>query len=121
MDIRERFFANIIFTAMLYLVAGALWFADGAAAQDIPCADEDVLALRVSGDTLYVGGTFRFLGAPSGTFGVVAEDSGESADSFPEFNDTINRIISDGDGGWYVAGEFTKAGGLVQPFLARVN
>ena len=39
----------------------------------------------------------------------------------PVANNQIRSIISDGAGGWYVAGFFTTIGGVSRSYVARVN
>ncbi|MEO0898288.1 MAG: T9SS type A sorting domain-containing protein [Bacteroidota bacterium] len=67
----------------------------------------DIKTMVVSGDTLYAGGTFNgTIGFPTGRAArLTAEDSLPPL-PFPEFAGTVETIIPDGSGGWFVGGSF---------------
>ena len=84
--------------------------------------DGDVFALARSGDTLYLGGNFRYVGPR--TNGLAKLDSTGAPDtSFPQVDDRygwVQIVEPDGAGGWYVGGDFTKIGGLTRKNLVHV-
>ncbi|MEO0580800.1 MAG: T9SS type A sorting domain-containing protein [Bacteroidota bacterium] len=73
------------------------------------------------GDKLYVGGSFNgSVGFNSGRFvSLTAEDS---LPPWPlsEFNGTVETVISDGNGGWYVGGSFSKVADVTLRRLAHI-
>ncbi|HEY6169414.1 MAG TPA: Calx-beta domain-containing protein [Verrucomicrobiae bacterium] len=61
----------------------------------------------------YVGGTFtETSGTNTGNLIAVDRASGELLPDFPIAERTINAIVADGQGGWFVSGSFFGAGGL---------
>ncbi|MCI0479277.1 delta-60 repeat domain-containing protein, partial [Candidatus Uhrbacteria bacterium] len=87
----------------------AMWVADG-----------DVYAIATVGTTAYLGGVFSVVG-PSTGYGVpISRTTGIRATTFPEVNDVVHDVIPDGSGGWFIAGMFTKVGGLTRNHLAHI-
>lgn len=82
--------------------------------------DADVLALALHENKLYVGGNFQ--GAETTATPYVAPfNQGELVDGFPVLNARVNAAVSDGRGGWYIGGDFTKVGTLARTSLAHVD
>ena len=78
-----------------------------------------VNAMEIVDDTLYLGGEFQGVGKMSSFAGLSGPGFDSINTNFPEFNGVVTTSISDGNGGWYIAGEFTEVGdssrlGLVQ-------
>lgn len=71
-----------------------------------------VLALTPSDDeaTLYVGGTFSRIGPLTGGGAIVDDIYGDPIGSPQIFQGPISACVSDGSGGWLVAGWFAKVG-----------
>ena len=69
-----------------------------------------VYAVRQLGDRIYVGGSFTQAGPNTG-FGVGLDPStGAWAPAFPKINGTVLVAVPDGDGGFYIGGDFTRVG-----------
>jgi len=67
-----------------------------------------VRAIAVDGNYTYIGGDFTSVG-PILSFGAKLTVSNDSPDlTFPKVNQHIYTTISDGSGGWYIGGQFTK-------------
>jgi len=66
-------------------------------------------ALSPSGDTLYIGGEFWYVGPHTGNNALLSTDSDTSDISWPKVNGSINSVMPDGSGGWFVGGKFTQA------------
>ena len=80
--------------------------------------DGRVLATAAAGDKTYVGGAFTLIGRATGSWVAVAPDGQPLADR-PLVDATVfNDAVSDGRGGWFLAGEFSAVGGI--PTSARV-
>lgn len=59
--------------------------------------------------TVYVGGDFQSISTlAGGFFPFDPEDGGQALPYFPKFFGTVNAVIADGQGGWYVGGNFAR-------------
>jgi hypothetical protein len=69
-----------------------------------------VHAVRQVGNRIYVGGSFTQAGPNTG-FGVALDPStGVWAPAFPKINGTVLVAVPDGNGGFYIGGDFTRVG-----------
>ncbi|MEQ3778315.1 MAG: hypothetical protein ABNH27_14500 [Alcanivorax sp.] len=73
--------------------------------------------------TRYVGGNFTSAGQNVG--GVAAFPAGNNAVNphilaLPQVNGAVHAVISDGRGGWYIGGDFTRAGDYARMRLAHI-
>ena len=69
-----------------------------------------VHAVRQVGDRIYLGGSFTQAGPNTG-FGVALDPStGQWAPAFPKVNGIVLVAVPDGDGGFYIGGDFTRVG-----------
>ena len=71
--------------------------------------DGIVNALVVTNSTAYLGGDFSYVGPRSGGAGLVDATTGAAQPGFSKLDGTINAVIPDGEGGWYLGGRFTSA------------
>ena len=79
-----------------------------------------VYAVRQVGNRIYVGGSFTQAGPNTG-FGVGLDPStGVWAPEFPKINGTVLVAVPDGDGGFYIGGDFTRVGTRSRHNGARV-
>ncbi|MBK0403323.1 IPT/TIG domain-containing protein [Adhaeribacter sp. BT258] len=75
-------------------------------------ADGQVTSLLTDGTTTYAGGAFQGFGYNTGYSALLSSNSNAPSAGWPTFNGTVNITISDGSGGWYVGGAFTKVGNV---------
>src|SRR5262249_30144558 len=87
---------------------------------DLWGVDNTVLALARSGNTLYVGGAFNWAGPCTGGLAAMPKHTSTPLTSFPKVTGYIACIASDGEGGWFLAGDFTAVGGKPRFSLAHV-
>src|SRR5262245_31574407 len=73
--------------------------------QDFYCADAQVEAMAISGNTLYIGGQFRYVGPYTGPAITVDPVTGQVAASSPRVggvtNPQVAALAADGSGDWY--------------------
>lgn len=87
---------------------------------DVFITNGQVSAQVLRGNTLYVGGSFSFVGAVTGA-GVPVDASTATAEpGFPPVNGTVMTAIPDGGGGWFIGGLFTAVGNSTRANLAHV-
>lgn len=76
---------------------GKYWVVNGA-----------VSTFAAVADTLYLGGSFSYIGPYSGSLTAIGRKPGDVPRALPEPNGPVHAIVSDGSGGWFVAGAFTR-------------
>jgi hypothetical protein len=94
---------------------------------DLWIADGTVHATHVNGNTLYLGGSFSYVGPATGPAAQIDGVAGTPIASFPKFEanapdqPSVNVILSDGAGGWYVGGYFHTVGGVSRNHLVHIT
>jgi hypothetical protein len=81
----------------------------------------NVNAIVTSGNTVYIGGSFSYVG-PEEPYGAKLDTiTGQPDFSFPNPNGNVLSSVSDGNGGWYIGGDFTEVGGKLRGKIAHIN
>src|SRR5262249_43951301 len=83
-------------------------------------AGSRILGQATYHDTLYAGGPMGAAGRSRGRFLLVDPVRGEPYPTQGSVAGMVLAVLSDGSGGWYVAGDVTAAGGLPRFGLAHV-
>ena len=91
-----------------------------AIAQDLWGVDNTVAAFARSGNTLYVGGAFNWVGPSTGGLVALPKRSSTPLALFPRVAGYVVDVAADGHGGWFVSGNFTAIGGVPRYCLAHV-
>jgi len=95
--------------------------ADGSVADWDPGADDDVLTLALSGNTLYVGGYFYAIGGVDRrNFAAVDATTGQVTGWDPGADSYVFGLVVD-RGIVYAAGNFRSMGGRLRTYLAAVD
>jgi len=77
-------------------------------------------AIVRTADTVYIGGSFTYVGPCTG-FGVPLDvTTGQPAATFPRVNGAVKACVADGSGGWYIGGEFTQVGIVARDYIAHI-
>ncbi len=96
-----------------------------AASNELWVTNDTVSAITKEGDLLYVGGSFNLIGPNTGSAAHIDLTSGEivskSTCPFPQSNGTINTAVSDGNGGYYIGGQFTVVQAKERQNLAHIK
>jgi Tol biopolymer transport system component len=87
----------------------AFWVTDGV-----------VKATALSGSTLYLGGSFGYVGPDTGSFAALDAASGQPSSSYPVVDGDVRASAPDGSGGWFIGGAFTSVGGVKRDNLAHI-
>ena len=108
-----------------FALSGAVVEAGGAKVQEASelwVVNGGVHALAVSGRTLYVGGGFTQVSPRTGPLIAVSAATGALVPVFPRVEGgSVRAVVGDGQGGWFVGGDFDKIGGVACPDLAHVT
>jgi|GEM_PF-1231928 len=86
-----------------------------------PITNGTVYSIAQSGNSIYIGGTFTYVGPLNGNGGVVDTNTGAYVSSFPKVNAPIQSVVADGNGGWFIGGDFTQVGGVSRNHLAHIQ
>jgi hypothetical protein len=70
-------------------------------------------------DRTFLGGDFDYIGPPTGS-GVVMNFGGAVDTDFPVINGPVTASTSDGSGGYFIGGEFTRVGNSDRDGLAHI-
>lgn len=90
-------------------------------APQFPSVNGDVYAIESDGTTAYIGGSFSYIGATTGPFGIVHSSTAAITSGIPIPNGIVRTVISDGSDGWYIGGNFTQVGSVNVQYLARIK
>ncbi|QHT66432.1 T9SS type A sorting domain-containing protein [Rhodocytophaga rosea] len=83
--------------------------------------DNRVNAVVQEGNIIYLGGLFNYIGPNTGGGAVVNIADGQLTNSQPlHIEGTVRTVISDGKGGWYIAGLFSKIQGVTFNNIAHI-
>jgi hypothetical protein len=106
------FFISFFYSAFAQDLDTTMWTTDG-----------EVLAIARSGNTIYLGGTFRYVGPRNASNGAVLNQSdGKLAQTPPlKIDGMVLASAADGQGGWYIGGYFTQVQGVERKNLAHIN
>ncbi len=113
---------------VLAMVWGALTLAFPAAAELSSTPNPDtwvpngrVDAIACSDDTVYLGGKFSYVGPLTGQGVPLDRATGEPLDTFPKVKGIVHASAPDGNGGWYIGGDFTQVGGIPRNRIAHIR
>lgn len=88
---------------------------------DWDAPDNDIYALSADDTYTYYGGITGFIGKKKGYLAHFSKSSDVPSVRFPEVNNFVYDIVSDGNEGWYICGDFTKVGDENIGYLAHIN
>jgi hypothetical protein len=88
---------------------------------DLWVTNGGVFASTVLDNKLYLGGSFNRVGPATGGLMPVRTTTGQNVSEPMNLDGSINAMIPDGAGGWYVGGSFRHLLGQARSSLARIN
>src|SRR5581483_2151908 len=97
----------------------------GASPADVPSetwvTNGRVKTVVRGGNRLYLGGYFTQVGPNTGHGVAVDAGTGVRNAAFPKIDGTVYAALSDGNGGWYVAGDFSMVGSAFRKNAAQIT
>jgi len=90
--------------------------------EDFWLPDGPVHAVLATNGLVYLAGAFNYLSRPNApTAGAFDSFSASPDRDFPAINGAVHGIIADGQGGWFIGGEFSLVAGLPRANLVRLR
>ena len=86
-----------------------------------PAPNGEVYTIHQKGNNLIYGGDFNQVGPVTGSSSIIDGSSGSCNIAFPRIYGTVNITLPDGNGGWYIGGNFTRVGNYTINNLAHIN
>lgn len=86
-----------------------------------PNGKVNTMVKDTTNNLLYVGGKFDYVGPNTPFASVINDVSGLVDINFPKSNGKVKTVVSDGRGGWFLGGDFTKIDGFERLRIAHVN
>ena len=85
-------------------------------------ANAQVKTMVSRNDTVYMGGSFtRLSPSTGGAVPFTLSGAGDTLAGFPHLCGYMRACIQDGNGGWYIGGNFTCVGGILRSNIAHIN
>jgi hypothetical protein len=81
----------------------------------------NVNSLLKIGNKLYVGGGFDTFGFSQRFYGIIDQNLGYPTKKYPQADGSVYTSVSDGNGGWYIGGSFTKVGDSLRNNAAHID
>jgi hypothetical protein len=91
---------------------------------NIPSINGVINTMQSQGDTMYLGGTFTRLYSPDSTTyfgGMVNQENGDLVNTNFKADGAVRCAISDGNKGYFIAGDFTQIGDSIRGGLAHLD
>ena len=119
--------AVVLMVGMLLAYSGVAWAATLSNTSDpVPQTNGRVNTITVSGDTVYIGGSFTEVISKDGVavarsrLAAINANTGKLTDWAPQVNRPVSALAVDG-GRVYAGGVFTRAGGKRHNYVARID
>ena len=89
--------------------------------EDFWGTDGTVYSIVPAGSVTYIGGDFDLVGPNTGSGIPIDVSTGNPLLSYPKItNGTVEAVVPDGSGGWYIGGIFSEIGGVARNNLAHI-
>jgi outer membrane protein assembly factor BamB len=105
---------------LLALTPSAMAAPSSAPLKPFWVTDGPVHALAEDGAKLYLGGAFSRIGPWTGAGVELDSTTALVNTTLPAFDGPVRAVVPDGMGGWFVGGDFNKAGGVPVANLVRI-
>ena len=83
--------------------------------------DGAVSAIKTDKNFTYVAGSFNYYGPPTGNGAKIKFDDFTPDLNYAKPNGKVSLVVPDGNGGWFIGGDFTMVGDSLRNRLAHLN
>jgi len=86
-------------------------------------ADENVnaVAMDEANGRVVIGGAFRYVGPPQNYLSALDATTGAPAPGIAHPDRAVRCAVPDGQGGWFIGGDFSEVGGISRQRLAHID
>jgi len=89
--------------------------------QDFWVTDGTVSAIAVTNNRVFIGGDFTHVGEWTGGGVPVDLTTMKPVAKYPKVNGSVHAVVGDGQGGWFIGGDFATVGGRPRTNLAHIT
>src|SRR5262245_14346950 len=89
--------------------------------ENLWATDGPVNAVAVANGQVYLGGAFERVGPPTGGYAGVDISTGATLSPYFQVVGTVFAQAPDGNGGWFIGGDFTAVRGQKRKCLAHID
>ncbi|MBP6390877.1 MAG: PQQ-binding-like beta-propeller repeat protein [Flavobacteriales bacterium] len=117
-----RFLTSLTSTALFFLIT-----AGGLRGQTLeehwwqPNGNVETIVKDDVNNLVYIGGTFTYIGPNTPYGSPVSTTTGMADVAFGRPNGEVRVSVPDGEGGWFIGGQFTQVNGQTRNRIARLN
>ena len=128
MNKKAQIFKKIIYAVLILGISGFIFFHSvqltfaqpNSPRENTWVTDSGVNSIVTDGNTVYLGGDFTYVGPHTGGGVPISTSSGAPISPYFKVNGQVETVISDGSGGWYIGGSFTKVGEVERNNIAHI-
>ena len=117
---RQRVPLLLMVTAIIVLTPTLAYAQNGVPREKTWEPNGTVTAIATTPTTVYVGGSFDYVGPNTGSGVSIDATTGMLPDVFPKVIGNVSVCVADGLGGWYIGGTFTKVGSAARNNIAHI-
>ncbi len=111
---------SVLVVALLVVSGARAWAQSDIPRDEMWVTNGSVYAIVRTLDTIYLGGTFTYVGPYTGNGLPISTGTGQPAGTYPKVNGTVAACVPDGSGGWYIGGNFTQVGSFARNCIAHI-
>jgi hypothetical protein len=109
-----------IFLSGIVFLSSFVFSQDSSPSLDFYVTNGIVYSIVASQDTVYIGGSFTYVGPNTGSGVPIDTTTGNRVSPFPKVNGGVYAVVPDGSGGWFIGGGFTRVGTTNRNRLAHI-
>src|SRR5688572_6898876 len=112
---------KFIFSYCLFILAGVITSNAQFLIQDSLYTNAPVRTIAKKGSTAYIGGACNQAGSRIRYAQPIDKATQEELNYIGPPNGPVRAIVEDGNGGWYIGGDFTQVAGQSRNHVAKIN